>query len=61
MEGRWQSYFLWNFLFTVFYYIKPNQLSQRQHAGWVFLNRVGWLLESKHAVCDYSDEGIEIL
>lgn len=52
-------------LFTVFYYIKPNQLSQRQHAiieaGWAFLNRIGWLHESKHAVCDYSDEGIEIL
>lgn len=51
------------FLFTL-HYIKPNQLSQRQHA--IIGSRVGIfkqsrLLKSKHVVCDYSDGAIEIL
>lgn len=54
-------------LFAILYYIKPNQLSQKaacynnRELGGHFLNRGGRLQKPKHALCDYSDEGTEIL
>lgn len=53
-------------LLSVSYYIKPNQLSQRQHAVTgsrleFFFDRTSWRFQAKHSVCDYSEEAIEVL